>query len=76
MEEPLNCLLCGGEMKLAGNEETTWWQCQEDFTHRMRLPEWSDLVHHQNRTKEQIIEVMRERSLIIQAEMLKIKASK
>ena len=76
MEEPLNCLLCGGEMKLAGNEETTWWQCQEDPTHIMRLPEWSDLVRHQNRTKEQIIEAMKERAVIIQRKLDAIQVSK
>ena len=64
----IKCLLCGGEMKLESYDESSYFQCQQDDTHRLSLSEWSDL-QQSNSNKEKITEAMRQRQKTLQAQL-------
>ncbi len=64
----VRCLLCSEEMKLEVYETTSYWQCQQDPTHRLSLTEWSNL-RDGDRAKEQAMVAMKERQVILQKQL-------
>ena len=64
----IKCLLCGAEMKLETYDTTSYFQCQQDETHRMSLSEWSDFQHG-GESKEKVRKAMLERRTNLQAQL-------
>lgn len=69
VEKPLiKCLLDCGAMKLEMYNDTSYLQCQKDPTHRMTLPEWSDL-REGGGSREKVIASMQARQATLRAQM-------
>jgi uncharacterized Zn finger protein (UPF0148 family) len=55
------CPICGGPIKLEMYGSTSYFQCEKNFTHRISLPEYSDMIQG-DRSEDEIRQSMEERA--------------
>ena len=70
------CLLCRSDMSIDFGDETSWWQCRKDRTHRMSLDEGSSFDDGKGGEIEiEIVGIMRARQKGLQSRREGIKTS-